>query len=547
MDGKTLLLLLLVFTPWAAGSAVAEDSAPVDWQGFYIGLHGGGGLGLADVSDPYGRSIFGDTVRAPGFLLGGQIGHNWQAQSTVFGLEAGLGWADMGGTNTCFAWSGSFFSSNCEGDVDAAGTLAARLGWTLPFDGRTLVYGKAGLGAAHVAMEATPAGDIGLAGSGTSGWRWGWMLGAGVERAISQRWSVTAEYNFLRFEDIGFNSPASRSQPLPSPDPRALVAVNSFPASASSDMHLVKLGLNYHFGDTAADDTPPALAAAPAQTHDTSFEVGARYVHGWSQFHKDLGIPGPGTASPASRLTYDSPSLNGIEAFARLDTSFGLMVKGLVGGARGDSGKLNDEDWGILFDEFYPYSNTISSADNEVGYWSIDVGYDVWREAGVTITPFVGYVELRQDMSANGCVQIATPPSVCASPIPTSTLVITEDDTWRAVRLGIAVDLELAPHLTLSGEVAYLPYVNFSGTDDHVLRSLVSPEDGRGNGVQLEAMLSYALTEAWRVGVGGRYWSMWTTSGDVSFGGEETIPMRYAVEQAQLLVELSYKLGAAAK
>ena len=48
-------------------------------------------------------------------------------------------------------------------------------------------------------------------------------------------------------------------------------------------------------------------------------------------------------------------------------------------------------------------------------------------------------------------------------------------------------------------------------------------------------MLSYAATEALSVGVGGRYWSMWTTSGvvdfdfDFDFGGSgEFIPMRYA-------------------
>jgi hypothetical protein len=42
-------------------------------------------------------------------------------------------------------------------------------------------------------------------------------------------------------------------------------------------------------------------------------------------------------------------------------------------------------------------------------------------------------------------------------------------------------------------------------------------------------MLSYAATEALSVGVGGRYWSMWTTSGVVDFGGSgEFIPMRYA-------------------
>ena len=104
--------------------------------------------------------------------------------------------------------------------------------------------------------------------------------------------------------------------------------------------------------------------------------------------------------------------------------------------------------------------------------------------------------------------------------------------------------MELAQRITLSGEAAYLPYVKFTGIDDHVLRSLRSPENGEGIGVQLEATLSYALTEALSLGIGGRYWSMWTTEGTVNFGGTgEIVPMRYAAEQAHLLVQGSYKFG----
>jgi opacity protein-like surface antigen len=44
----------------------------------YGGIHLGTAFGTSDVSDPYGPSIFGDTIRTPGFLLGGQFGYNWQ-------------------------------------------------------------------------------------------------------------------------------------------------------------------------------------------------------------------------------------------------------------------------------------------------------------------------------------------------------------------------------------------------------------------------------------------------------------------------------------
>lgn len=37
------------------------------WEGWYLGLHTGAALGISKVSDPYGSSIFGDSVRTPGF------------------------------------------------------------------------------------------------------------------------------------------------------------------------------------------------------------------------------------------------------------------------------------------------------------------------------------------------------------------------------------------------------------------------------------------------------------------------------------------------
>jgi outer membrane protease len=288
---------------------------------------------------------------------------------------------------------------------------------------------------------------------------------------------------------------------------------------------------------------PPGPTPGPALTEITA---GVRYVHGWGQFHKDLGISS--VASLASRLTYDSTGTDGAEAFARVDTSFDLVVKGVFGGGTG-GGDMNDEDWGLPsppFAAFVPYSNTLSGVDDDIRYALVDVGYDWWRGASYKVTPFLGYSYFKQKMAALGCRQIANPNSDCTTAIPESVVGITENDTWRALRLGAAVNFDLAPDLTLSGEAAYLPYVHFAGTDDHILRSLLSPEDGHGIGVQLEAMLSYAITPELSVGLGGRYWSMWTTSGVVNFGGTgQFVPMRYAAEQAHLLVQGSYKFDAA--
>jgi opacity protein-like surface antigen len=523
----------------AASPALAQVTEPVhyDWSGFYIGAHLGGGLQLSDVSNPFGPSIYGDTVRTPGPLAGGQAGYNWQFGRTLLGVEADVSWANFYGTNTCFAYSGFYVSANCVADVDAYGTFTGRAGWLLGADGGTLIYGKAGGAWLYSDVEASTNGDPGFPSTSGGGFRFGWTLGAGAERMLSERWSVRGEYDYLNFGSSGLATPQGSFQTVPSPDPNLMVNVPSVATKVSQDAHLFKVGINYRLGEPGA---PPDAAPLPRPINGTTFEIGARYVYGWGRFQKDLGIQGEGLSSLASRLTYSGMNTTGGELFARADLPNGLMAKGFIGSGNG-GGSLNDEDWGISgppFPFFVPYSNTWSKVDDEIRYGVIDLGYDLWRDREVRVTPFVGYSQFHQYMRGYGCVQLANPNSDCGTPIPVSVFAIAEDDTWHALRLGIAADIQVAPGLTLTADAAYLPYVRINGVDDHVLRTILSPEWANGTGAQLELILAYAITDQLKIGIGGRYWNMWTDSGTVDFGGGGNfVPMRFSVEQAALLFQ----------
>jgi outer membrane immunogenic protein len=64
---------------------------PYNWTGFYIGLNVGGSWGHQDndlVTVPGGVTLFSNSDNLDGFIGGGQIGYNWQADQWVFGLEA---------------------------------------------------------------------------------------------------------------------------------------------------------------------------------------------------------------------------------------------------------------------------------------------------------------------------------------------------------------------------------------------------------------------------------------------------------------------------
>jgi hypothetical protein len=237
------------------------------------------------------------------------------------------------------------------------------------------------------------------------------MLGAGVEQAILPRWTVKAEYAFLSFDNASFTAPASVAGELLTPTSAAGTHV-------SQDIHQFKIGLNYRLdgGNASAAESARQLAGESGWANGTQYKAGVRYVHGWARFQKDLGIMGLGVASPASRLTYESPGLDGAEGFARIDTSSGLMVKGLVGRATG-GGHMNDEDWGLPFALFIPYSNTISGRrphhvlDGRCRIQSL-ARPDLYDRAVRRLQP------VRQDMKGLGCTQIANPASDCNPAIP---------------------------------------------------------------------------------------------------------------------------------
>ena len=163
-------------------------------------------------------------------------------------------------------------------------------------------------------------------------------------------------------------------------------------------------------------------------------------------------------------------------------------MKGNIGVGSLLGGHLNDEDWAIsgaccVSGAAVAYSNTVSSVQGDIDYATLDLGYDFFRGAGYKLGAFVGYNYYRENKSAYGCTQIANQLSDCVPAIPGSVLSITENDTWNSLRVGVSGDTMIGDRFKLGADVAYLPYVAFNGTDDHVLRSLIFQESGHGHRV----------------------------------------------------------------
>ena len=95
--------------------------------------------------------------------------------------------------------------------------------------------------------------------------------------------------------------------------------------------------------------------------------------------------------------------------------------------------------------------------------------------------------------------------------------------------------------------------MQFKAVDQHFfgntgILATNNPERGHGRGVQAEAVLSYYLSPQLSLGVGARYWGLWTTTGTIVAARGFLTPtlaqnFKAASEQIGAFVQASYKLG----
>ncbi|UQR61396.1 outer membrane beta-barrel protein [Bradyrhizobium sp. C-145] len=527
-----------------------------NWSGGYIGGHAGGGYGRTYFSNPYGPSIYGGAVDIPSFVAGGQIGYNWQNNSWVFGVELDASAAVGEGTNTCLAASGLVVSANCNAGPSFFATATGRVGYAFGALGHTLAYLKAG-----VAWQNNR-GDV--VNNYEGGWpqgkthfddgRLGGVVGLGIEQALTPAWSVNVEYDYLHFGGPRVATASTVQFP-----PFAILPANT--TSLTSNYHIGKIGLNYHFGadpeaaqwhDTSPYPKAPGSVPPIPYAPGWSFEGGSRLWLSRGRFQWDhSAFPYGWPEDPStliSRLTYHG--LDGLsgELFGRVDSPWGVFLKSNLGIGGFNKGKSNDEDW--LPHDGRSYQNTLSGQSNgRFAYYTADVGYDFLRGTDYKVGGFLGWTYYGQSSDTSGCVEFANPRNRCLKP-GDNRIVGSEDTQWNAPRIGLSAETMLTERWRLSADVAYLPWTAFKGRDYHLLRPETTFDEQRGNGgggVQIEGVLSYFLTQNISVGVGGRYSAMWTKKrGDSLCSssvcmGEPSVFGKYSMERWGTFFQVSYK------
>jgi outer membrane immunogenic protein len=224
--------------------------AAYNWTGFYVGLNGGGGMASADHLDPDGGVAINTRFQQAFGTVGVQSGYNYQIGSSVIGLEGDYNWVGLDKTKLVSLGDNFNGPSTANFKFSEFATLRARGGLALD---RTLLYVTAGVAFAHIQntdainafdFQGRPVTPSSIASEDK--WKAGLAVGAGVEFALSQNWSVKGEYLYMMFpdSDAPFLNPPNGTRACSSFIPGSLFNCRmNFTESAQ----LARLGVNYRW------------------------------------------------------------------------------------------------------------------------------------------------------------------------------------------------------------------------------------------------------------------------------------------------------------
>jgi outer membrane protein OmpA-like peptidoglycan-associated protein/opacity protein-like surface antigen len=253
------------------GAAQAQDSsgAVTDWRGFYVGVNAGGAWSTTcntwTANGPLANTPAFNNRDCPnrGTFVGGvQIGYNFQHDQWVWGFGADYDfWSSKSRTNS-LVYNGAVFPQGTysfSGQISPNGfaILGPRIGYAVD---RWLPYLRVGgvfsSGSHEVQAFYTPTGAASPTASfngGKNSKSNGFGLGAGVEYALADSWSMRFEYTYV---NLGKGSSSNVTCT------GSAAACNAFANLSLDSIHnsftasVARLAINYRFGGPS----PPAVA-----------------------------------------------------------------------------------------------------------------------------------------------------------------------------------------------------------------------------------------------------------------------------------------------
>lgn len=240
-------------------SAQAQPLQDYDWSGTYIG----GSLGVAhgrasfdaSTSDGFPGSYFtppdpeqiageADRKASQSRLSAGLFGgYGQQFDQLYLGVEAGVNSLSFDETSS----SGGIYESNATASFtneisvksDWQASLRARVGWA---EKRWLAYFTGGLAATRIRMDATFSDNLATGALGYDSdneTKFGWVVGLGGEYALSERWTLRAEYLYADYGKADTKSVVTNSI-YPA-------LANDLKSSVDLKTQILSVGVSYRF------------------------------------------------------------------------------------------------------------------------------------------------------------------------------------------------------------------------------------------------------------------------------------------------------------
>ena len=210
-------------------SALAAGPGPFKWEGVYFGANGG----VATTSTTWNNLDNFENIPTIHYggasgVIGGQVGYNWlfPGNNWLGGIEADGDWADVRSSGP--AGDDEFFSNT----MKSFGTVRGRLG---VISHNALFFGTAGVAFAdwyHHGTDpgSTPSEQLWKSDST----RVGYTIGAGVELALQNNWSMKADLLYMDFGSETLNGITTDE-------------ANGFRMKVADSAVVVRVGANKHF------------------------------------------------------------------------------------------------------------------------------------------------------------------------------------------------------------------------------------------------------------------------------------------------------------
>lgn len=301
-----------------------------NWTGFYAGINGGFGGGVAKPTDllsaapdivlHYTGVYITDAQvhRLGGGFAGAQAGYNYQLRNdVVLGIESDLQWSDIRASDSrniavSIGATGpfpinSFTSATITVRQNWFGTTRLRLGYQAA--DRLLAYVTGGVAysgftasnSGYAAQQTPQPAPISNTSGAMTSTRIGWAAGAGLEYALGNNFSIKSEYLFSEYG--GVVAPHLINQTfIPT------LSSGAF-STGSLGIHLVRAGLNYKLGEPVDARAAAGLTAPAPLFNWTGFYAGVNEGFGGGVANPMLsevsvqsfaGIPSPPDTSTTS-------------------------------------------------------------------------------------------------------------------------------------------------------------------------------------------------------------------------------------------------------